>query len=110
MRFHFQIDPKPIMIVTNKRDLISQNTNYGNVFYSFTMRIVHLSQCKSKYFRYLRNVITTFRDYVRKVNRLRKLELTVFIICVDWQYPVTQFYLSRCSAIARHVQDKLVNS
>lgn len=39
MRFHFRIDPKPIMIVTEERDLISQNIN-SNVFYSFTIRIV----------------------------------------------------------------------
>ena len=68
---------RPEKIMTEERELISQNIN-SNVFYSFTMRIVYFSPCKSKYFRYLRNVITTFRDYVRQVNRLGKLELTVF--------------------------------
>jgi len=110
MRFHFRIDPKPIMIVTKKRDLISQNIN-SNVFYSFTMRIVYFSPCKSKYFRYLGNVITTFRNYVRKVNGLRKLELTVFIICVDKS--VVGRILSRnfiCHAVARSRVTFKINS
>ena len=85
----------------NRPETDNDSNKGSNVFHSFTMRIVYFSPCKSKYFRYLRNEITTIGDYVRKVNRLRNLELTVFIICVDKS--VVILILSRnviCHAVA----------